>query len=83
MSREVFLPYDCECGYSRDPYGGEATILMMCSTHRAAPDLLAALEVGERFMAAWLADHSMDEWPLGKYEAIEIARTAIAKAKGT
>ena len=48
----------------------------------AAPDLLAALEVGERFMAAWLADHSMDEWPLGKYEAIEMTHAAIVKAKG-
>ena len=55
-----------------------AFLALAWNTH---DDLLAALEVAERFMAAWLADHSMEEWPLDKYEAIEIARAAIARAK--
>ena len=56
-----------------------AFIAHACNVHE---ELLAALAVGERFMAAWLADNSMDAWPLGKYEAIEMTHAAIVKAKG-
>ena len=60
---------------------GKGNAELILRAGNAHDDLLAALEVAERFMAAWLADHSMEEWPLDKYEAIEIARAAIARAK--
>ena len=78
----IFLPHDCECRYSSDPYGGEATILMMCPLHRAAPDLLAALEkiatapegVYSRDKETYLKN--VIEW------CQETARATISKAKG-
>ena len=67
----------CACRLIRNHAGSEDPAFVMCPVHEAAPELLA---VCEKMVDDWHDDDNNMDRPEPKY--LEMARAAIAKAKG-
>ena len=80
MSRELD-PVVAACGCVNH-FSGQVT---HCALHRAAPDLVAALEAVVNEMRTWEADGSVDSFDAQGYDmrgCLIAARAAIRQAKG-